>query len=330
MTTKNKMRAAVINKYGTPRDLKIVQLDIPQPRDNEVQIRVHASAVNDFDLGMIKGKPYVLRLASFNRPKYPVLGLDVAGEISAVGKNVSQWKVGDRVVGDLSEDHWGGFGEFTCAKETSLSEIPSEMSYVEAASMPHAGLLALQAIRQIEALQPNKSIAINGAGGGVGPIVIKLAKRANMHVTAIDSAEKLDFLKSLGADEVIDYRVETYQKVRRDTFDFIIDCCANGRPPCYAQTLKKHGRFTAIGGASNSLIGLLTVGNLINLFSSKKLRILSYKPNAQDISQSLQMCEDGIITPMVDSVYPLEEIKSAFEKYENFEMKGRIVVCLEV
>ncbi|KAB2814742.1 NAD(P)-dependent alcohol dehydrogenase [Phaeocystidibacter luteus] len=329
MTTKSKMRAAVMPRYGTPSDLKLVEKDIPQPADNEVQIRVHATAVNDFDLGMIKGRPYVLRMASLNKPKYPILGLDVAGEVSAVGKKVSKWKVGDRVVGDLSEDHWGGFGEYACARETSFSEIPVEMSYVEAASLPHAGLLALQAIRQIDALQPGKSIAVNGAGGGVGPIVIKLAKRANMQVTAIDSAEKLDFLKELGADEVIDYKVESYQKERRDAFDFIIDCRATGRPPCYALTLKKGGRFTAIGGASNSLIGLLTVGSIINLFGSKKLKILGYKPNSTDIAETLQMCEDGIITPMVDSVYPLTEIKQAFEKYENFGMKGRIVICLE-
>lgn len=321
------MRAAVIEKYGGAEHFQLTSIEEPKPKQGEVLLRVMACGLNDFDWGMMQGKPYVLRIGAASKPRFSILGCDVAGEITELGPGVTNWSIGDRVTVDLSNQKWGGFGEFTVAKANSLARIPEDMSYIEAATLPHSGVLAVQAIRQIGGLKSGQHLVVNGAGGGAGHIIIKLAKQSGMTVTAVDLASKLDFLRDCGADYVVDYEVEKYYE-RRDEFDCIIDLQGHGRPPCYNLSMKKGGRMSLVGGGSSTIIGVLTVGNLLNLFSSKKLKVLGHKPNATDIERLMEMYANGVYSPMVDSVYPLEEIQSAFEHYKSGHPKGKVVIDL--
>lgn len=322
------MKAAVIESYGGEDLFKFKELPEPHPKKGEVKIKVRATGLNDFDWGMMQGRPFVLRIGAWSKPKYSVLGCDVAGEIVQIGEEVTQWAVGDRVAADLSNGKWGGFGQFTIAKVSSLASIPAEMSYVEAATLPHSGVLALQAVRQIGGLQAGKTLAVNGAGGGAGHILIKMAKSAGMHVTAIDRKDKFDFLRSLGADEVIDYSSENYFE-RKNAFDFIIDLQAHGRTPCYYQALRKKGKMSLVGGSSSTILGQLTIGTLLNLFGSKKLMILAHKPNGSDTQRLMEMSTEGVFSPLVDSVYPLSQIKEAMAHYRSGRQIGKVVVDIQ-
>lgn len=212
------MRAFTMSRYGSEEHLQLTDLPEPTPKKGEVKLRVMATGLNDFDWGMMRGRPYVLRIGAAKKPRYQVLGCDVAGVISELGEGVSEWNVGDRVAVDLSNQKWGGFGEYTVAKAGSLARIAEDMGFVEAASLPHSGVLALQAIRQIGGLTSGGHILINGAGGGSGHILIKMARNAGMRVTAVDSTSKLQYLLECGANAVIDYTEETYC-MRKSEFD---------------------------------------------------------------------------------------------------------------
>lgn len=314
-------------RYGSEEHLKLIDLPEPTPKKGEVKLRVMATGLNDFDWGMMRGRPYVLRIGAAKKPRYQVLGCDVAGVISELGEGVSEWNVGDRVAVDLSNQKWGGFGEYTVAKAGSLARIAEDMSYVEAATLPHSGVLALQAVRQIGGLKKGKHLLINGAGGGAGHILIKMAKEAGMTVTAVDSNEKLDFLAECGADHAIDYTKENYFD-KRDAYNDIIDLQAHGKSKAYHSCLMKGGRMSLVGGASSTIINVLTVGALLSLFSSKKLMVLGHKPNSSDIGRLMETYQAGVFSPVVDTVYSLEEIQEAFNLYRNGNPKGKVVIDL--
>ncbi|NVK04627.1 MAG: NAD(P)-dependent alcohol dehydrogenase [Flavobacteriia bacterium] len=321
------MRVAEFNQYGGAERLQLSEHSEPATCSGQVKLRVMATGLNDFDWGMMRGKPYVLRIGAFKKPKYSVLGCDVAGEVAELGPGVTEWSVGDRVAVDLSDQNWGGFGEYTIAKADSLARIPDDMSFVEAATLPHSGVLALQAVRQIGGFRKGKHILINGAGGGSGHILIKMAVQAGMKVTAVDTTSKLNYLRKCGAEEVIDYTKENYFD-RKDMFDLIIDLQGHGKAASYYSCLKKGGRMSLVGGASSTIIGVLFIGGLMSLFSSKKLLVLGHKPNASDIAQLMDLYSNGVYSPVVDSVYPLEEIQSAFEHYRMGQPKGKVVIDL--
>lgn len=319
------MHAYAVNKYGLEDRLQRIHTDIPVPKSNEVRIEVKAVSVNDFDLGMIKGKPYILRLGGLTRPRFTILGCDVAGIVESVGSEVTQWQVGDRVVVDLSNQKWGGYGEFTTAKADSLSRICDELSFEEAAALPHSGVLALQSIRQIGGFVEGKHLLVNGAGGGAGSIIIKLAKRAGMEVTAVDHTSKQDFLLQQGADHFIDYTLENWY-ARKNSFDRVIDLKGHGRPLCFYQSLTEGGKLSLVGGKSSTILGMITVGLALNLFGSKKLKVLGHKPNPDDVNMLMKLCDEGVISPIIDSVYPIEEIQAAVKHYREGKMKGKVIV----
>ena len=232
------MKAIVLTKYGTPDDLELREVEKPVPEDHEVLIRVHASAVNDWDWGLVRGKPLFMRVfGGLLRPKIPIMGCDVAGQIEAVGNHVKTLKAGDDVYGDLSESGFGGFAEYVCAREASVALKPRNLTYEQAAAIPHAAMLAQQSLRDIGRVAEGQTLLINGAGGGVGALGVQLAKLHSLEVTGVDSTAKQDFLRSLGFNHVMDYSRDDFTRSGL-SYDVILDVKTNRSPFAYARALK--------------------------------------------------------------------------------------------
>ena len=219
------MKAIVFTRYGSPDNLELKDVPEPSPKDEELLIRVHASSINSCDWEFLNGTPFINRLMfGLLRPKpaKQILGADIAGTVEKVGRQVTRFQPGDEVFGDLW-DNWGGFAQFACAHEAALESKPANSTFEEAACVPQAGVLALQGLRKAGQLQPGQKVLINGAGGGVGTFAIQLAKLSGTEVTGVDASNKLNVLRSLGADYVIDYIEENFTK-SGERYDLIIDC----------------------------------------------------------------------------------------------------------
>lgn len=240
------MKAIVFTEYGSPDVLELREVEKPTPKDDEVLVRVHAASVNDWDVGALRGTPFVNRvLFGLLKPKKRILGSDIAGRIEAVGKDVLQFQPGDEVFGDLSGD-WGGFAEYVCARENALVLKPASMTFEQAAAIPQAALLALQGLRDKGHIQPGQRLLLNGAGGGVGTFAIQIARLYGAEVAAVDSGEKLDMLRSLGAAHVIDYTRDDFTKAG-PRYDLILDVKTNRSMFAYASALRPDGTYVTVG-----------------------------------------------------------------------------------
>lgn len=240
------MKALVYDIYGTPEVLRLEDVAVPTPKEHEVLIEIHATSINSWDWDLLIGQPFVTRIGAVRKPRYRILGADVTGTIVAVGANAGRFRVGDRVFGDLSACNWGGFAEYVCASETALTLIPAGITYVQAAAIPQAAVLALQGLRNRGTLQQGQRILINGAGGGVGTFALQYAKLNGAEVTCVDRGEKLEMLKALGSDHVIDYRNEDYI-ARGITYDVILDVIGNHSVTGVKRALRSGGRYVMIG-----------------------------------------------------------------------------------
>ncbi len=248
------MKAIVYTEYGTPDALELKEVDKPTPKDDEVLIKVHAVSINDWDWCLLLGTPFINRLINgLLKPKKRILGSDIAGRIEAVGKNVKQFHVGDEVYGDLSGD-WGGFAEYVCAREHLLALKSASMTFEEAAAIPQAGMLALQGLRDIGHIQPGQKLLINGAGGGVGTFGVQLAKLYGVDdVTGVDNSGKLDMMRSMGFDHVIDYTKEDFTK-NGQCYDLILDNKMNRSVFDYMRALSPNGIYvTTVGSMARFL-----------------------------------------------------------------------------
>lgn len=218
------MKAIVCHKYGSPDDLELEEVQEPTPRDDEVLIKVKAASVNDWDWCLVRGAPFYIRLlCGFFKPKVRIPGVDIAGQVVETGKDVSQFQPGDEVYGDLSENGFGGFAEYVCAPVGALALKPENMTYIEAAAIPHAAMLAVQGLRDLGKIQPGQKLLINGAGGGVGTLGVQIAKAIGVeHVTGVDSSNKLDMMRLVGFDHTIDYKQDDFTK-NEQPYDLILD-----------------------------------------------------------------------------------------------------------
>lgn len=323
------MKALVNNKYGTAEVLQIMKAAMPIPNDNEVLIENYASSVNSYDWDLIRGKPKIYRLfMGLFKPKYPIPGADVAGRVVAVGDKVLQINIGDRVFGDLSNHGFGGFAQFVCAPESSLALIPDELTYLQAGAIPHSGVLALQAVRQLKNPQRNHKVLVNGAGGCVGTLIIQMLNKLGCEVTAVDSYDKLDLLRSLGANFVIDYKAEDFTKNGKQ-YDLIIDLIAVRSVFSYYRNLKPHGVLTVVGGKPRVLIGIGLVGSLISLFSGKKIGLLIHQPKVTDFQLLASSISKGDLATIVDHVCELKLVPEAIQKLGEGKLKGKVVVNIE-
>lgn len=323
------MKAIVYETYGLPDVLEMREVEKPFPKDDEVLIKVQAASINSWDWDMLTGRPLEYRLFSglFKPKKTPILGCDIAGRIETVGSNVKQFHPGDDVFGDLCEGSWGGFAEYVCARENQLTLKPAGMTYEEAAATPQAGLLAFQGLHKYREILPGQSVLINGAGGGVGTFAIQIAKSLGAEVTGVDSTTKLDMIRLLGADHVVDYTQEDFTRMGRQ-YDLILDVKSTRSVFDYRRTLKPCGLYVTVGGRSARILQLVLFGSLTNKMGHKKLFLIMHQPN-KEMKRLNELFESGQLKPVIDRCFPLSSTSEAFHYFGEGHFKGKVVITME-
>lgn len=322
------MKAMVYDKYGTTDVLKLKDVEMPILKDNEVLVKVRAVSVNSWDWDLLRGKPFLARLGGMLKPKYKILGADIAGQVEAIGRNVKQFIPGDEIFGDISWSGWGGFAEYVCVREDALTLKPTVMSFEEAAAIPQAAVLALQGLRDIGQIQEGQKVLINGAGGGVGTFALQIAKFYGAEVTCVDSTNKLDMLKSIGADHVIDYTQEDFTQ-RRKCYDLILDIVGSRSIFDYKRLLNPKGTYVMVGGSLTLILQILFLGPLISKKESKNMNILVHKPNKNDQDVLKEHFLNGTVKPVIDRRFSLSEVAEAIRYLSEGHAKGKVVIILD-
>jgi len=319
------MKAILYNKYGTPDVLGLKDIPKPIPKDDEVLVKIRAVSINAWDWDTLTGTPIEYRFFSgLLKPKNDMIhGCDIAGTIDSVGKNVTCFKVGDEVFGDLSEEGWGAFAEYTCACEDKLALKPSTMTFEEAACLSHGGNLALQGLIDFGQIQTGQKVLINGGGGSTGTLAIQIAKMFNVEVTGVDRAEKIDMMRTLGADYVIDYTKEDFTKNGKQ-YDLIFDVKTTRSIFDYKRSLCANGTYVTVGGKTSRILQLVLLGKLCVNY---KMHMVAYKAN-KDLNYLIELFEAGKLKPVIDKCFPLEETADAFRYFGKGGFKGKIVITL--
>lgn len=260
------------------------------------------------------------------RPKIRILGCDIAGRVEAVGGEIRRLQPGDEVFGDLSGSGFGGFAEYVCAGEDALAPKPAGMTFEEAAAMPQAGLLALQGLRSRGGVRLGQKVLINGAGGGAGTFAVQIAKSLGAEVTGVDSARKLDLMRSLGADHVIDYTLEDFTRSGQ-RYDWILDLAAHHSILEYYRALNREGVWVMVGGASVLALQAILLGPLISLATRKKLGLLMHKAN-KGLDVMTELFEAGRVRPVIDRTYALSEVPEALRYFGEGLARGKVVITV--
>ena len=322
------MKAMTSTRYGSADVLKMAELQIPTPKDNEVLIKVHASSINAGDWHLMRGKPYLMRLVfGLFRPKITVLGADVAGVVEAVGKKVTQFKPGDAVFGDISNGGFGGFSEYVCAKEKYLTLKPRNVTFEQAAAVPAAGQTALQGIRDYGKIKEGQKVLVNGASGGVGSFAVQIAKYYGAEVTAVCSTQKMDMVRSLGADHVIDYTKEDPTQGGQ-LYDLVFDAAAFRDFLDYKRCLRTKGTYVMAGGHLKQLMKLNFIGLQPWKKGGRDMRGYLVKPNQKDMQVLKELLEINAIRPPIDKTYTLPETADAIRRLEQRKVQGKLVISV--
>lgn len=318
------MKAIVYTEYGSPDVLQLKDIEIPVPNDNEILVKVFAASLNDWDHGLLLGDSLVIRLMNgFGKPKKTILGSDIAGRVEAIGSNVTRFKIGDEVYGDLS-GNWGGFAEYVCARENFLEKKPRGMSFEQAAAIPQAAMLAVQGLIDVGEINNGQKILINGAGGGVGTFGVQIAKLYGAEVTGVDNTGKLDMMRSVGFDHVIDYTKEDFTRSGKQ-YDLILDTKTNRSVFAYPRALTPGGTYATVGGSMPRLFQAFIFGWLVSLIHKKKIRIVALKQN-KDLLHMNELFEKGKLKFVIDGPFTLEEVPNAFRLFGEGKHKGKVVI----
>ena len=318
------MQAIVQHQYGAADQLSLKAVERPTPGEKEVLVRVITTAINDFDWSMVSGKPFLYRLMfGLRKPKYATPGIELAGVVEAVGPGVSRFQPGDAVYGDTSNHGFGTFAEYMAVNEEALTHKPDAISFEEACSISHAALLALQGV-QLGQLGQGQKLLINGAGGGVGTFALQLAKLQGATVTGVDTGKKLEAMRQLGFDQVIDYKQQDFTRDKAQ-YDLILDCKTNRPPGAYSRVLHPKGHYVTVGGKLSSLFLILLTGALRNRFGKRSFRILGLKPN-RGLDYIHQLIEKKQLRFLIDGPYPMEKIPWAIDYFGAGLHTGKIVI----
>lgn len=322
------MKAIFAKKYGSPDVLELREVEKPTPKADEVLVKVEVAAVNAGDWHLLRADPFLIRLMyGLLAPKHPILGSDVAGRVEAVGSNVTQFKPGDEVFGDLSGSGFGAFAEYATAPENRLAHKPAGLTFEEAAAVPVAAVTALQALRDHGQIAPGKKALINGASGGVGTYAVQIAKALGAEVTGVCSTGKMEMVRSIGADHVIDYTQEDFTK-NGQQYDLIL--AANGFQPlsAYERAVSPQGVYVMSGGATAQMFQAMLLGPLKSKKGGKKMGNLLVKPTQADLLFLKELLETGKVVPVIDRRYPLSEVPDAIRYLEAGHAKGKVVISL--
>ena len=326
------MKAVVYTDYGSPDVLQIRDIKKPVPNDDQVLIKVRAVSINPLDWHFMEGTPYIMRAmgVGLRKPKDPRLGVDMAGEVEAVGKNVTQFKPGDEVFGARD----GAFAEYVCARaDRGVVLKPANVTFEQAASVPIAALTALQGIRDQGHVQPGQKVLINGASGGVGTFAVQIAKSFGAEVTGVCSTRNLDLVRSLGADHVIDYTKEDFTKGEQ-RYDVILDNVGNQPVSGFRRALQPKGICVMIGGGGPNdgrWIGPMArpvKALLMSPFISQKMGMFMAKLTKDDLTVLADLMQSGKVTPVIDRTYPLSQIADAIRYLEQGHARGKVVITV--
>jgi NADPH:quinone reductase-like Zn-dependent oxidoreductase len=324
------VKAAVYTRYGPPDVVvQITDVNKPAPKGDEVLIRVRAASVNPLDWHFTRGTPYFVRIpAGLRKPKITRLGVDVAGEVEAVGRNVTQFKAGDEVFGSCR----GAFAEYACTPETALVTKPNNVTYEQAASAPLAALTALQGLRDKGKIQPGQMVLINGAAGGVGTFAVQIAKSFGADVTGVCSTRNVDMVRAIGADRVIDYTQEDFTKSGQH-YDLILDSVGNHSLLAFRRVLNPKGNYIAVGGPSGRwMIGPLAraiTAPVLSRFVGQNLVIVLARRSKEDLTTIRGLMASGRVTPVIDKRYRLSEVPQAIRYLEAGHARGKVVITFE-
>ncbi len=322
------MKAIIATRYGSPDVLELREVEKPTPKADEVLVKIHAAAVNAGDWHLLRADPFLIRLMyGLLAPKYPILGSDMAGRVEAVGRDVTQFKPGDEVFGDLSGSGFGAFAEFTTVPESRLVLKPTRLSFEEAASVPVAAVTALQALRDHGQVAPGKKVLINGASGGVGTFAVQIAKAFGAEVTGVCSTGKMEMVRSLGANHVIDYTQEDFTR-NGQRYDLIL--AANGYQPlsAYERALSPQGIYVMSGGASAQMFEAMILGSFKSKKGGKQMGNLLVKPTQKDLLFLKELLEAGKVVPVIDQRFPLSQLPDAIRYLETGRAKGKVVITV--
>jgi NADPH:quinone reductase-like Zn-dependent oxidoreductase len=323
------MKAIVCEEYGPPDLLQLRNVAKPIPTDDEVLVKVHATSLNAADFENMRGM-WSARFGGPFKPLHKILGTDLAGRVEAVGGNVTRFQPGDDVWGDLSFPYgFGTFAEYVAVSEEALSPKPESMTFEEAATYPQAAIIALQTLRDKAKIQPGQRVLINGAGGGMGTFAVQIAKLYGAEVTGVDSSSKLDLLRSIGADHVIDYTQEDYTKSGQ-RYDVILDVVAHRSVFDYRRALSPEGHFIIVGGSLGTFLQVVFVGAFVSSTGSQTLGINAYDSNnREDLAVLEELFEAGKVVPVIDRCYPLSEVPEALRYLEEGRVLGKVVITVE-
>ena len=324
------MKAIVYTEYGSPDVLKFKEVAKPTPKENEVLVKIHAASANPADWHTMRAAPFLARLVNgFFKPKNPRLGADVAGRVEAVGRTVTQFRVGDDVFGCLSLNEMSSFAEYVCAREDALALKPARMTFEQAAAVPLAAFTALQGLRDTGQIHSGQKVLINGASGGVGTFAVQIAKSFGAEVTGVCSTRNLAMVRSIGADHVIDYTQEDFTN-NGQQYDLIFCAVGNRSISDYKRALKPEGTCV-IAGFTNlrRLFEHMILGSLKSKAGGKRVGpMATMKPNKQDLIFVKELLEAGKVKPVIDRSYPLAEVPEALRYLEEGHARGKVVITV--
>jgi NADPH:quinone reductase-like Zn-dependent oxidoreductase len=315
------MKAVVYERYGGPDVLRVEVVPTPSPAAGQVLLKVAATSINLSDWEGLRGSPFYARLGGLRSPRRPTLGSDIAGLVEAVGQGVTRFQPGDEVYGDNLR-LMGGFAEYAVAPESALALKPAELTFAEASTIPQAGPIALQGTARAST---GRRVLINGAGGGSGSFAIQLAKRLGAHVTGVDNADKLEFMRTLGADQVIDYRRDDFTR-GRDPYDLILDLVAHRSVFAYRRALAPGGRYKCVGGSVRALLRVLTIGATAGMITGRRLGVLVVKPGPAHFQPLTDLCVAGHVGIHIDRTCTLDEVPEALAHVGEGRALGKVVI----
>ena len=312
------VKTMIRDRYGPPEALELRDVDEPVPGDHDVLIRVRAASLNRSDWESLVGRPLYARVGEMA----PVLGTDVAGVVEAVGRQVDRFKPGDEVFGDIMYHGAGAFAEYVSVPESApLVVKPPALSFVEASTLPQAGVIAFQGIGQRST--SGDRVLINGGGGGTGTLAIQMAKNSGAQVTGVDNSHKHELMSSVGADHVIDHTTNDY--TRSGEYDLILDMVCHRSMFAIRRAVAPGGRYSVVGGSVSALLSALTIGRLLST-GERKMGVLMVRPNREDLETVANQVVSGALRPTVERTFPLEELPQALRALGENRVLGKVVV----
>jgi len=316
------MKAIIYTKFGPPEVLHLKEVEKPVPKSNEILIKVHATSANAYDWRHVRADPFLIRFmgGGLIKPKHKILGADIAGQVEAVGSNIKQFKPGDEVFGEGS---YGGFAEYICVDEKGFVLKPPNISFEEAAAAPMAALTALQGLRDKGKIKVKQKVLINGASGGVGTYAVQIAKSFDTEVTGVCSSSKMELVRLIGADHVIDYTKEDVTK-NGQQYDLIFDVAAYRSVSDYKRILSPGGNYVMAGGSIGRIFQLM----FKSIFGAKNMGLMVADINQKDMLFIKELLESGRVKSIIDKCYSLHETADAIRYLEEGHVRGKIVIVV--